>query len=240
MSLDAFGRLRVSDNFGTFNYYPTPNSTVANSGLDEDSWVNIEEGTGDATYNTNNYINMEVSASGDSVTRHTKLPMLYTPGKSRLMYMTSVLLSTSTSGVAGNITSRMGLINVDSSTPTTITAGTYIETDGAYLYLVNTTLLSPTTSSKLQSEWNIDTFTPGSLNPSGKTLTIANANTVMLFAIDQEWLGVGRVSGFLTDKALDSFTSNDYETLLKRTTASSYDTLYLTGSSDKANSDMYG
>jgi hypothetical protein len=49
MSLDGFGRLRVCDNFTTFNYYPSPSSTAAASSLDQDVWVNIEEGTGATT-----------------------------------------------------------------------------------------------------------------------------------------------------------------------------------------------
>jgi hypothetical protein len=34
MAIDAFGRLRVSDTFTTFNYYPSPISTSASSNLD--------------------------------------------------------------------------------------------------------------------------------------------------------------------------------------------------------------
>ena len=109
-------------------------------------------------------MDMEISADADSVTRHTKLPMLYIPGKSRLIYMTGVLLS-NVRDAGDSIRSRMGLINVDSSTPTTIANGTYFETDGIALFLADTTLLSPGQSTALvtQASWNIDTFTSGSL-----------------------------------------------------------------------------
>ena len=42
MALDAFGRLRVSENFTTFNYYPSPLS--ANTTLDIDVFVSKQIG----------------------------------------------------------------------------------------------------------------------------------------------------------------------------------------------------
>ena len=59
--MDAFGRLRVSNCFTTFDYYPsliTENSSLIteNSSLDIDNWVNITGGDASSSYNSNNYI----------------------------------------------------------------------------------------------------------------------------------------------------------------------------------------
>ena len=85
MALDAFGRLRVSNCFTTFSYYPSP--ITPNSNLDIDSWVDITNGNGVSTYNTDNYINMSILNTGDYVLRITKQPMEYQPGKSRLLFL---------------------------------------------------------------------------------------------------------------------------------------------------------
>jgi len=52
--LDAFGRLRVSNCFTTFDYYPS--LITENSSLDIDNWVNITGGDASSSYNSNNYI----------------------------------------------------------------------------------------------------------------------------------------------------------------------------------------
>jgi hypothetical protein len=109
MALDAFGRLRVSNCFTTFNYYPSP--ITVNSNLDIDTWVDITNGNGSSTYNTDNYINMSVSNTGDYVLRITKQPMEYQPGKSRLLFFTGVMLGESAG--SDTLTSRIGLFNVD-------------------------------------------------------------------------------------------------------------------------------
>lgn len=192
MSLDAFGRLRVSNCFTTFNYYPSP--ITANSNLDIDNWVNITNGNGSSSYNTDNYVNLSISNTSDYVLRMTKQPMEYQPGKSRLIYLTGVMLGESAG--LDTLTSRIGLFNVDNSTPTTITDGIYFQTDGTNLQWVET--IQTGTITVNQSSWNVDIFDGN--GPSGKTLTSSNLNTSMLFVIDQEWLGVGRVRcGFIID-----------------------------------------
>lgn len=192
MALDAFGRLRVSNCFTTFNYYPSP--LTSNSSLDIDKWINITNGNGTSSYNTDNYVNMSVSNTGDYVLRITKQPMEYQPGKSRLIYLTGVMLGESAG--SDTLTSRIGLFNVDNSTPTIITDGVYFQTDGTNLQWVET--IQTGTITVNQSSWNIDIFDGD--GPSGKILTSSNLNTSMLFVIDQEWLGVGRVRcGFIID-----------------------------------------
>jgi hypothetical protein len=199
MALDAFGRLRTSDCFTTFNYYPSLLSN--NTTLDIDVWVSGQTG-GAQSYNSQNYINMPLSGSGVTYSiRTTKQPMIYQPGKSRLIYMTGVLM-TSLPPTPGTVNSHMGIFNVDNTSPSppntpVITQGTYLRCDGGNLYWEDV-MQGPTTISVVQTSWNIDTFN-GS-GPSGKTLTVTNATQNLLIVIDQEWLGVGRIRcGFIID-----------------------------------------
>ncbi len=195
MALDAFGRLRTSDCFTTFNYYPS--AMTDNTSLDIDIWVPGATG-GAQSYNTQNYIDMPISGPGVTYSyRTTKQPMIYQPGKSRLIYMTGVLMTTVPPS-SGTVFSHMGIFTLDSASPPAVTQGTYLLTDGINLFWEDKIQnVSPSTS-VVQSSWNIDTFN-GS-GPSGKTLTIANAAENLLIVIDQEWLGVGRIRcGFIID-----------------------------------------
>jgi hypothetical protein len=200
MALDAFGRLRTSDNFTTFNYYPS--EMTSNTNLDIDVWVSNQTG-GAQTYNSYNYINMPISGSGVTYSlRTTKQPMIYQPGKSRLIFMTGVLMTT-VPPPSGTAFSHMGIFTVDNPSPTppsnpVISQGTYLSTNGINLYWEDKIQNVNPSNSVVQSSWNIDTFN-GS-GPSGKTLTVANAAENLLIVIDQEWLGVGRIRcGFIID-----------------------------------------
>jgi hypothetical protein len=195
-ALDAFGRLRTAGCFTTFNYYPSPMSTVSATNLDVDAWVTKYDGTTGPSYDTQNFINMPINSGGGPSTyqlRTTKQPMIYQPGKSRLFYMTGVLMDT----ISTNTTSLMGFFDVDSSVPPVVTEGTYFKCNGTNFYWEDKTQVALT--SVVQSSWNIDTFNGN--GPSGKTLTVAaNANKNFLIVIDQEWLGVGRLRcGFIID-----------------------------------------
>lgn len=196
MALDAFGRLRISDCFTTFNYYPS--AMTSNTNLDVDVWVSGATG-GAQSYNTQNYINMPISGSGVTYSyRTTKQPMIYQPGKSRLIFMTGVLMTT-VPPPSGTAFSYMGIFNLDSASPPAVTQGTYLLTDGIDFYWEDKIQNINPSNSVVQSSWNIDTFNGN--GPSGKTLTVAaNANKNLLIVIDQEWLGVGRIRcGFIID-----------------------------------------
>lgn len=192
MSLDGFGRLRTVNCFTTFNYYVSP--ITENSSLDIDVWVTTNSG-GTATYSSNNYVELSATTNDYYVIRTTKQPMEYQPGKCRLIYMTGVLLAESL--ISGDtLSAKIGLFNIDSTTPTTITSGVYYQTDGTNLQWAETT--QDSTTSVNQSSWNVDIF--DGTGPSGKTLTIDDAKTNTLVVIDQEWLGVGRIRcGFIID-----------------------------------------
>ncbi len=189
-ALDAFGRLRVAGCFTTFNYYPSP--MTDNTDLDIDVWVPKKTG-GTQTYNSANFIDMPITTGATNYSlRTTKQPMIYQPGKSRLIYMTGVLMTS----IGAGTDSHMGLFSVNTNDPPVITEGTYLRCDGTNLIFEDVTQNG--TTSVIQSSWNIDTFN-GS-GPSGKTLTIANATQTLLLVMDQEWLGVGRIRcGFIID-----------------------------------------
>lgn len=196
MSIDSFGRLRTSHPQTLFDYYPSPKSSSTNSSLDEDIWVNITGGLGSINFNSSNYMDLLVSATGDYVSRYTKQPMEYQPGKSRLIYMTGVLLSNPIG--SNTITSRMGLFNLDSD-DITVTSGVYFQTNGSTFQWVDVTQTG--TDSVNQSDWNIDPFDGN--GPSGKTLNSSNITKNFLITINSEWLGTGTTRvGFIIDGIL--------------------------------------
>lgn len=134
--------------------------------------------------------------------RYTKFPMIYQPGKSRLIYLSGVPLRTTDTT---HYEARIGIFNIIQNDVTgmptitnnlpTIKEGTYFKTNGTTLYwsditqtytseILNTNLIA-------QANWNIDIF--DGHGPSGKTLTTADIQNNVLLIIDQEWLGVGRI-----------------------------------------------
>ncbi len=188
---DAFNRLRVSNPVTTFDYYASPFSTTVASKIDAGDWVTAGDG-GTIEYDSGNFISLPTNGGSTYSIRTTKRPMIYQPGKSRLFYMSGVMLTTT--GVATD--AYMGAFNVDSSTPPNITEGHYFHTDGAVLYFGETTQSGETLAA--QPGWNIDVF-DGS-GPSGKTLVTSDLAKTMLLVFDQEWLGVGRIRcGFIID-----------------------------------------
>ena len=106
-ALGAFGRLRVCNNFTLFDYFPTSNTSSAN-GYDQDVWVSTLGGSATQSYNSDNYVNMTVTTTGDYILRQTKIPMDYQPGKSRLMFFTGVILNGTVSG--DTMTSQVGIL----------------------------------------------------------------------------------------------------------------------------------
>lgn len=187
MATDAFGRLRISDIFTTFQYYPTANVTSANPATQDysaDTFNLTVSGTTTVGFNNQGYYQLNVAGAG-RVIRLSKNPMEYQPGKSRLIYASVIMNSTSnTSG----FNSYVGLMNID-ATPS-ITNGIYFQFNGTTL----SWNLRTTDSSNVnvtQASWNIDTF--DGTGPSGLTLNATSMQTSILIVIDQEWLGVGRV-----------------------------------------------
>lgn len=182
MATDAFGRLRTALPYTTFEYYPTALTT--NSTYDKDVWVNTTNGTGAISYSSDNYVQLQCSANSDYVIRQTKQPMVYQPGKSRLLLFSGVMFNRAIS--TDTAIARIGCFSTSGSTPVD---GHYFETDGNTLWFCET--IGSSATRVAQSSWNIDIFDGN--GSSGISLTTSNVIKNMLIVIDQEWLGVGRV-----------------------------------------------
>ena len=183
---DAFGRLRTSEPYTLFEYYPNAGST--DNDLDADTYLTNTENGGTISYNTDNVFDLTAIANGtlSTATRQTKLPMEYQPGKSRLIYMSAIPIDTTST----EVTVRIGVFSVDyGTTDHPPIEGHYFELSNnilKWVYRYNFASVETIT----QTNWNIDTFDGN--GPSGITLDSDSMTKNVLFVIDQEWLGVGR------------------------------------------------
>lgn len=182
-SIDAFSRLRTSDSVTLFD-------SQQQYGDNNLIWENALTGSGavsnllpeSAVQLTNGGV-----TSGSLVIRQTKVNFRYQPGKSQLVLMTHVFGQGQT-----NVAQRYGYFNE--------TDGIFIELNGTTLNIVKRSSASGTivNTSVPQSTWNIDKM--DGTGPSGKTL---DATKAMIFVVDFQWLGVGRVRcGFDIDGVL--------------------------------------
>jgi hypothetical protein len=174
--IDAFGRLRTSNPYTLYDF----TSIYGKNPL----YFNeeIAEG-GQSLHNPASYILMNVSRNGDSVIRQTKEYIPYQPGKSRLVYMTGVLID-STDEANQDVISRMGCF--DGS------GGYFLEYDGGVISLVERD--NTTEHVIVRDDWIDPLDGTGS---SGKSIDFTDAQ---ILAIDQEWLGVGQVRiGFVIE-----------------------------------------
>ncbi len=182
---DAFDRLRISnvETLCDVNHIYSKNSFEINEYI---------SATG-ATSNhisTNSYVQMALTNGGvtGKVVRQSTEYIPHQAGKSKLMMFSGIMESIA--GGTTGVVSRIG--SFDSSEEKTITAGNgngcFFELDNKTLYVVIRNNDSDT-EKVAQSNWNYDTFN-GS-GPSG--LTINDFSKCLLFGIDQESNGVGRV-----------------------------------------------
>jgi hypothetical protein len=171
--LDAFGRLRISDEYTLGDYKNL-------YGLDP-NFLDVTANGGSVTFQPNQACARlaVTSATNSSVIHQTKFYHQYMPGKSQLVYSTFNLYA----AVAG-VTKRTGYFDANN--------GVYFEQagDGTLSFCVRTyTSGSPDDSSKVtQANWNVDKC--DGTGASGFNLDITK--TQILF-IDLQWLGVGRV-----------------------------------------------
>ncbi len=182
---DAFDRLRISTPVTLFEI----NHTTGKMPLVIDE---IISGSG-ATSNpitTNSYVQMGITAgTTGKVIRQSYEYIPYQPGKSKLMIFSGVI---ETHGGLPNIISRIGCF--DSSVEKTSVPGTgngvFFELNNTDLYAV-IRLNNNDTEKVIRSSWNYDKF--DGTGPSGYTLTSSDFANARIFAIDMEWLGIGRV-----------------------------------------------
>jgi hypothetical protein len=171
-AVDAFGRQRVSNPYTLFD------STMRYDKR-PDQWYEITAGGATTNFLTNaSTLELKTTtASGDSVLRRTKQNFPYQAGKSLL-----ILQSFAGAPLSSGLVQEIGFFNDQN--------GVMVRANGTTIQFV---IRSFTTGSVVenvvsQSSWNIDTF--ASLDFS-KT---------QIFAVDLEWLGVGRVRcGFVID-----------------------------------------
>lgn len=182
-SIDAFGRMRVSNPY-----------TLFDGGLryrdDPFKWDQANTGTATSTFLPNeSSILMSTTGAGTTI-RQSKQVFSYQPGKSLLTMMTFVMM-TPTAGV----TQRAGYYGAEN--------GVYFEVDGTDINLVirkyTSGSVDSTTEKIPRSSWNGDRLDGlgGQTNISGVTLDITKAQ---IFWTDIEWLGVGSVRcGFVVN-----------------------------------------
>jgi hypothetical protein len=186
-SLDAFSRLRTSAPFTLFD-----SKTL--HGPDNISFSSAIS-SGSLAFNFNDSsTTISTTGFGYSI-RQTSQRFNYQAGKSQLAIFTGVLS-------ADNLTTkRYGLFSSLTATPTIPEHGLYFETSNSAISACITNSGGLVASQAIaQANWNIDTFGAGALNPSGVTVDFTKAQ---IFAIDYQWLGVGRVRfGLIHDGSL--------------------------------------
>jgi hypothetical protein len=182
-TLDAFGRLRVSEPYTLFDtnarYY------------DHGQFSNVNVGTANVVYvSSQSSFQLNVgSAPGDSVIRESTKVFPYQPGKSQLTLNTLCMATPKT-----NLRQRVGLFGAND--------GVFFENDGTYNYFVIRSGSTGVEERVRQDAWNGDRLNGagGTNNPSG--ITLYPDRTQIQFA-DVEWLGVGSVRvGFIIDGVL--------------------------------------
>jgi hypothetical protein len=180
-TLDAFGRLRVSNPLTIFD---SKNIMSKNTLFDESTTAG-----GSVTYTSNkSTVNLNVTeAEGSKTIRQSKRVMSYQPGKSLLIFNTFVMNT-----LTANLKQKVGLFDANN--------GIFFTADGTTLKIVRRTYTSGAAvdTEISQSSWNGDT-----LNGSGASGFTLNAATSNILFIDIEWLGVGSVRvGFVINGQL--------------------------------------
>ena len=198
---DAFDRLRVSNPSTLFEI----NHCIGKLPFLIDEVIT---GSGASTaVLDNSYIAMTTTAlSASKVIRQSYEYVPYQPGKSKMMLFSGVLnsnwtLENNTTGII----SRIGCFD-DYVEKAGVVAGSgnglFFELNNKTLSVVerlNRTDVNAGETRVAQSDWNYDKF--DGTGPSG--LTVNDFRYAMIFAIDQEWLGVGRVRfGFFINGTL--------------------------------------
>lgn len=176
-SMDAFGRMRVSNPFTLFD-------GALRYRDDEFRWNQVDTGAGTSIFLPNeSTMLMTVSGNGDSAVRQSKQVFSYQPGKS-LLTMATFVMNTPTAGLR----QRVGYFGAQN--------GVYFEVDGTDINLVirkyTSGAVDDTTEKIPRSQWNGDRMDGqgGQHNISGVTLDVTKSH---IFWCDVEWLGVGSV-----------------------------------------------
>ena len=183
-TIDAFGRLRVSNLFTTFDESSQYRSNTRD-------WSTLAVGTGVETHiSTESAIELNTggTAAGDGIVRQTRISWRLFPGRSTL-----IMLCHRFSAAAANAVARVGYFNDDD--------GVYLQYDTTGFRLVKRTSISGVPSDALfvaQANWNVDRF--DGTGPSGVTINPQNYNT---FFISIQHAFLGRITfGFIVNGKL--------------------------------------
>jgi hypothetical protein len=177
-SLDAFGRLRVSNPYTLFD---------SQNRYAIDNQFDTSTATGGATTYLPNEasVNLGVTtASGSEVVRQTFRSFPYQPGKSLLVMATFVM-----NAPKANLRQRVGYFGTAN--------GVFLELNGTTepRFVVRTSTSGSVSDARFaaQSAWNVDKL--NGAGPSGLTLDLTKDQIMWM---DFEWLGVGNVRcGFI-------------------------------------------
>ena len=180
-SLDAFGRLRVSN--------PTTLFDSSHRYRDNSLWSTSTASSGTAVFDANEgLVDLNVTTtSGSKVYRETTKVFSYQPGKS-LLVMTTFVFNPAKTGLRQRV-GYYGSAN-----------GMYLELDGTGASSLSFVERSSVSGSLVETRitkpnWNYDKL--DGTGPSGMTLDITKAQILWM---DIEWLGLGTVRlGFVID-----------------------------------------
>jgi hypothetical protein len=192
-SVDAFGRLRVSNPLTIFD---SKNVMSKNNLFSESLTAN-----GTVTYTANkSTVNLNVTeVSGDKTIRQSKRVMSYQPGKSLLVFNTFIMNT-----LTANLKQKVGLFDANN--------GIFFYADGTTLKIVRRTYTSGAAvdTEISQSSWNGD-----KLNGTGSSGFTLDATKSNILFIDIEWLGVGsvRVGFVINGQLITAHTFNNANSL---------------------------
>lgn len=181
-SIDAFGRLRVSEPYTIFD------SKQINNEHETFYWDDqqVSGGGTTSTYLTNRastVLGVALNTAGLRV-RQTKQRFNYQPGKSQMSFITFVL-----GEAQSGITREVGLFDAQN--------GIFLrQTESGLALVVRSYVTGAAVDSVVnQANWNLDI-----LNGSGDSGYALDQTKAQILFIDYEWLGVGRVRvGFVFD-----------------------------------------
>lgn len=169
-AVDAFGRLRVSLPRGIFEYQNQYNGAYL-------IWENVATGGATITHQPTESSVILSSPIGGRAIRQTRQYFRYRPGRSLFLIMTGVIKS-----VESTASKKIGYFDDNN--------GVFFKSDASGLSVVvrSDTSGTPVDIAIPRADWNINR-----LDGLGPDRITVDFDTAVIFWIDLEWLGVGRV-----------------------------------------------
>ena len=183
-SIDAFGRLRVSE----------PATLLDSKFITNKAPYTFDEllsGTATSTFvRGDSLVQLSTTNTNDLAIRQTFTHFNYQPGKSIQAIFTGLFHPQT------NIIKRIGLFQSTSAIPYLPSDGIYLESsNGVVSFHVHKTEGTLSHLSAAQADWNVDRL--DGTGPSGISIDFTKAQIITL---DYEWLGLGRVRcGFMIE-----------------------------------------